>query len=71
MDPMKVFEDCIRGEQLDGARMTQLARDAEGPARLATLAMKYVDHGMQARAARPIQAMARAILQRWTADHLA
>ena len=46
-------------------------RDAEGPARLATLAMKYVDHGMQARAAQPIQAMARAILQRWRADQLA
>ena len=65
MDPMTVFEACIRGEQLDGRRMTQLAQDAEGPAQLATLAMQYVDPSMQARAAQPIQGMARAILQRW------
>jgi len=58
----EVFEECIRAEELDGRRMTQLAHDAEGPALLTKLVMKYVHEGMKSRLEARIKAMACGLL---------
>ena len=61
-----LFSECITKEQLDGARMTQLAAQDHGHVALARMALKYADVQDDDSTDRlRIQAMAALILQRW------
>ena len=57
----RVFETCMRQEQLDGHRMTQLALQQGGAQELASLAMQYAGDVDE----RLITEMARFLLSRW------
>ena len=58
---VSIFETCIRNENVDGARMMDLAAQPRGYVELADMAMQYAGHVPRDR----ILAMAALILQRW------
>ena len=63
---INLFSECITKEQLDGARMTQLAAQDHGHATLANMALKYTDiQDDDSNTRLRIQAMAALVLQRW------
>lgn len=65
---IELFATCICKEQLDGARMTQLATQPDGPSTLGNMALRHTaiqDHDGRRR----VHATAALILHKWRQDH--
>ena len=67
-----LLENTMRAEQIDGARMTTLARNKNGPAEMAALMMKRADPNLRVHpAAQPLlEAVARVVLERWLSSNV-